>query len=332
MQTAQPSFDFQQAFHQRRLLQEVIDGLSSEPKTLNPKFFYDEAGSRLFEEICLQPEYYPTRIEKFILNEQIESIAEVLSDMDILLEYGSGAAEKVRPLLEHLPKLSAYVPIEISKEILFKSSQDLAERYPRLRIIPICADFTSHLELPLFHISRSAIRPLGTLPRKVAFFPGSTIGNFAPEVALEFLRRTLDHVGTGGGLLLGVDLKKDRALLEAAYNDRAGVTAKFNLNILKRINHQFEADFAPDQFEHYAFYNEKQGRIEMHLRALKTQRVHIGEYEVSFKPGDSIHTESSYKYSTEEFASLAAEAGFIAQAVWTDPGKLFGVFYFEVAS
>ena len=332
MQTAQPSIDFQQAVHHQRLLNEVIDGLTSHPKTLNPKFFYDEKGSKLFEEICAQPEYYPTRTESAILKDRIESIASVLGQTDILLEYGSGAAEKVRTLLDHLPKLSAYVPIEISKEILFKTSEKLQNEYPKLRIIPICADFTSELELPLFHISRSTVRPLGTLPRKVAFFPGSTIGNFSPDQALAFLKRSLDHVGTGGGLLIGIDLKKDRKILEAAYNDRRGVTAEFNLNILTHLNQQFETDFEPSGFYHEAFFNEKESRIEMHLVASRSQRVHVGEYEISLQRGEYIHTESSYKYSIEEFKRLAANAGFSLEAAWTDPQELFGVLYFEVAS
>ena len=303
------------------LCNEVIKGLGAEQKMIPPKFFYDEAGSRLFEEICEQPEYYLTRTEITLLKQHADEIADMIGQRCLLIEPGSGSSQKVRLLLESL-KPHAYMPMEISKEFLWQSAKDLAAEFPWLDVHATCIDFTAGLHLPYC--------PPGT--HRVAFFPGSTIGNFKPTAAIELLLRIADAVGAGGSLLIGVDLKKDQQLLEAAYDDERGVTAAFNLNLLKRINRELNADFDLDNFQHRAFYNRGAGRIEMHLVSERQQRVNIVDNEYEFDRGETIHTENSYKYTLDEFQALAQRANFKLLKSWCDPDKLFSIHYFILPS
>ena len=298
----------------------VLAGLGSTPKALEPKFFYDETGAGLFERICELPEYYPTRTEMAILEQYADEIRAAVAHGDevMLIEFGSGAGKKVRLLLDHL-RPAGYVAIDISKEQLVEACSELAQLYPQIGITAVYADYSQSFVQLASEIDGSA--------RRLAFFPGSTIGNFTPGDAISFLRNVRSLVGAGGGLLIGVDMKKDRALLHAAYNDSAGVTAAFNFNLLHRINRELHADFDVSRFEHHAFYNEEQGRVEMHLRSLCAQHVRIGQGEFSFAGGETIHTENSYKYTPDEFAALAERAGFVVNRQWRDDDGLFGVFY-----
>ena len=298
----------------------MLQGLQDARKELPSKYFYDDVGSQLFEQICELDEYYLTRTELDIMQAQMQEIVVMLGPHCLLIEYGSGNSTKTRMLLDALQDPAGYVPIDIAKEQLLRSVAALALEYPDLEVIPVCADYTSEFELPL---------PRKSVRRRVAYFPGSTIGNFDREPATRFLQQ-IARVCQGGGLLIGVDLKKDFNILHRAYNDSQGVTAQFNKHLLVRMNQELEADFQLNQFGHYAFYNPGQSRIEMHLVSLKNQTVRIGESEVAFKLGESIWTESSYKYTLEEFAQIAAIAGFTVEHVWTDPRKLFSVQYLSV--
>jgi len=298
----------------------VLQGLQDARKELPSKYFYDEAGSQLFEQICELDEYYPTRTELSIIQAQMQEIIALLGPHCLLIEYGSGSSTKVRMLLDALEYPAGYVPIDIAKEQLLRSAASLGLAYPELEVLPVCADYTSDFELPL---------PNKPVWQRVAYFPGSTIGNFDREPATLFLQQ-IARVCQGGGLLIGVDLKKDFNILHRAYNDSQGVTAQFNKHLLVRINQELDANFQLNQFGHYAFYNPGQSRIEMHLVSLKNQVVRIGESEIFFKLGESIWTESSYKYTLEEFAQLAASAGFNVERVWTDPRNLFSVQYLKV--
>jgi len=298
----------------------VLQGLQDARKELPSKYFYDDVGSHLFEQICELDEYYLTRTELAIMQEHMQEIVTRLGPHCLLIEYGSGNSTKIRMLLDALQDPAGYVPIDIAKEPLLRSAAGLAHAYPELEILPVCADYTSHFTLPV---------PRNTVSRKVAYFPGSTIGNFDREPARDFLQQ-IARVCQGGGLLIGVDLKKDFNILHRAYNDSQGVTAQFNKHLLVRMNQELDANFQLNQFGHYAFYNPGQSRIEMHLVSLKNQTARIGEREISFKLGESIWTESSYKYTLEEFAQLAATAGFAVEHVWTDSRKLFSVQYLRV--
>jgi len=298
---------------------EVIDGLSKVQKKIPPKFFYDEKGSEIFEEICETPEYYPTRTEQCILHENAEEIANIIGHHCLLVEPGSGNCEKVRLLLDAL-KPQAYVPMDISKDHLKKAAQTLSADYPWLDVHAACIDFTQPLDLSFCPEDM----------QKIAFFPGSSIGNFEPPSAIQFMQQVVDAVGQGGGMLIGVDLKKDKQILDAAYNDEAGVTAAFNLNLLERINQELDADFEVDNFEHHAYYNQDKGRIEMHLRSQQEQIINIEDQIIKFNKGETIHTENSYKYTIKEFQAMATQAGFMPVYVWTDPDELFSVHYFEV--
>jgi dimethylhistidine N-methyltransferase len=299
----------------------VYAGLSAKPKSLEPKFFYDEKGSFLFDQICEQPEYYPTRTEMGILEKHAQAIHGVVGDNTSLIEFGSGSSRKIRLLLEHWQP-TAYTAIEISREQLLDACEILAERYPDIPITAVCADYCQPLELN---------DDVPNTAKRVAFFPGSTIGNFTPSAAIGFLANVRRVVGKGGGLLIGVDLKKDKDRLEAAYNDAAGITAAFNLNLLERINRELTANFQVEHFRHHAFYNEALGRIEMHLLSRCDQQVKVGERTFAFKVGETIHTESSYKYTVAEFQALAAKAGYEAVEVWLDPAQLFSVHYLRAA-
>jgi dimethylhistidine N-methyltransferase len=303
------------------LLEDVIAGLSAAPKRLPPKYFYDARGSRLFEDICELPEYYPTRTELAIMRDHADEVVELLGPDCALIEYGSGSGRKTRVLIGKLhPRV--YTPIDISREPLLESADQLAAEFPDLRVIAVCADYSRSFVPPEF--DRVAAR------RRAIYFPGSTIGNFTGGEALEFLRNARHLAGPGGAMVVGVDLEKDPAILHAAYNDARGVTAAFNLNLLQRINRELGADFDLDAFRHRAFYNAAEGRIEMHLASVKDQQVTVAGRVFSFARDETIHTENSYKYSVEAFQLLARRAGFSPAAHWVDERRWFSVHYLEV--
>lgn len=301
---------------QQTFLRDVLTGLAASPKAIPSKYFYDEEGSRLFDRICELDAYYPTRTELSILRDNGREIIERIGDGAVLVEPGAGALTKVRTLLDFADgKLKAYVPLDISGDHLIEASDKLAADYPEVKIIPIVADFSKPFDL-------DAKVPPG---RRVGFFPGSTIGNFTPEQARGFLTRLLALLGPGSGLVIGVDLQKDTQVLEAAYDDPEGVTAAFNLNLLKRINRELGGDFVLERFAHKAIYNRAQSRIEMHLVSLATQTVTVEGQSFAVAEGETIHTENSCKYTVEGFAALAEEAGWRAERVWTDGKELFSV-------
>jgi dimethylhistidine N-methyltransferase len=293
----------------------MLSGLSATPKRLSPKYFYDARGSQLFERITELPEYYPTRTELGILADNAEAIAGFIPDGAALVEFGSGASTKVRLLLGEAPGLRAYVPVDISAEFLEEEAARLRREFPYLDIAPVAADFTKVFEAP---------RRVQALPR-AGFFPGSTIGNFEPHEAREFLRIAARILGPGATFIVGVDLVKDQRLLEAAYGDAAGVTAEFNLNVLARANRELGANFDLSAFAHRAFFNTDLSRIEMHLVSRKAQSVRLLGKSLAFRAGETIHTESSYKYTVDAFAALGREAGWQSVAVFQDKEALFSV-------
>lgn len=297
---------------------EVYNGLSQQPKSISSKFFYDERGSRLFDMICDTPEYYLARTELQILRNNAREIAHCIGAGCILIEPGSGNSRKVRELFEIIAP-SAYLPMDISRAWLRRAAQSLSHAYPDIEVHAVCTDYTSTMELP---------RTLHG-PHRVAFFPGSTIGNFSEGETVDFLARIAHMTGRRGGLLIGVDTKKPADILTAAYNDSAGLTAEFNLNVLQRINDELGADFDLSAFRHLAVYNEQQGRMEMYLVSQGEQTVRIGADEFHFAAGERIHTENSHKYTIEEFAALAAQAGLHPVNVWSDSAGLFSVHYYE---
>ena len=301
-----------------RFLAEVLNGLRKPQKELPSKYFYDEHGSHLFERICTLDEYYIPCTEASVMEAYIEEMVELVGPRVLLIEYGSGDCTKVRILLDHLHDPVAYVPIDISQEQLLRVTRDLASNYPRLEVLPVCADYTNGFELPV---------PKRPGDRVVVYFPGSTISNFDPIPAKHFLEHITSVCGPGGAVLIGVDLKKDAAVLHRAYNDSQGVTAAFNLNLLRRINRELGCDFQVEWFEHYAFYNPGEGRIQMHLVSLIDQTVHLENVTIPFAKGESIWTESSYKFNLDEFAQIAAAAGFKVGRVWTDEKQWFSVQY-----
>jgi dimethylhistidine N-methyltransferase len=304
-------------------LEDVLAGLASSPKSLPPKYFYDERGSRLFDRICELPEYYPTRTELAMLDAVGTEIAARVGIGAAIVEYGSGSGRKTASLIETVRPL-AYVAIDIADQQLRHAARDLAAAYPNVRVFAVCADYTQQLELP--SLDGSAVR------KRLVFFPGSTIGNFTVEEALAFLVNARGVAGPGGAMLVGVDLKKDESVLHAAYNDAQGVTAAFNLNVLRRINEELRGDFDLESFEHRAFYNAAISRIEMHLVSRRAQTVNIDSRKFLFAAGETIHTENSYKYSVEDFQSLARAAGFDADYCWVDPDRLFSIHYLTVPS
>lgn len=293
---------------------DVREGLAREQKSIPPKYFYDQRGSELFDEICKQPEYYPTRTEIGILQDNAEHIARLIGPDCVLIELGSGASEKVRSLFDALSPVS-YLGIDISKDFLLSATRRLANDYPELEVHALCADFTDKIALPEQCHS----------DHLVAFFPGSSIGNFEPTQAVVFLKRVADMIGEGGKLLIGVDLKKDKAVLDEAYNDAAGITAAFNLNLLERMQNELDAELETDTFDHRAFYNEELGRIEMHLVSRTQQTLRLCDSVIELASDESIHTENSYKYDCDEFARLAQQAGFVVEQVWIDADRLFSV-------
>jgi dimethylhistidine N-methyltransferase len=300
------------------LLEVARHGLALKPKRLPSWLFYDERGSALFEQICEQPEYYLTRCEIALMEEHAGDIADSLGGDVRLVEYGSGSGRKTRMLLRHLHQPVSYVPVEISPEPLLQSVQRLAREFPQLPLQPLCADFSRPLRLPI---------PPRAPRRTVLYFPGSTIGNFEAHDAVALLRKMRNEMGDAGGLLVGVDLKKDPAVIEAAYNDAAGVTAEFTLNMLARLNREIGSDFDLAAFAHRARYNPMAGRIETQLVSRRDQQVAIGRHKVRFGVDEAIQVEYSCKYSLEDFAALADKAGLAVQRVWTDPQRMFSVQY-----
>jgi dimethylhistidine N-methyltransferase len=299
-------------------LAEVMIGLRKSQKELPSKYFYDERGSYLFEKICELEEYYIPRTEHSIMQAHIREIADLIGPRILLIEYGCGNCKKVRFLIDHLHDPVAFIPLDISQEQLIHVTKELASTYPWLQVLPVCADYTSKFELPI---------PRQSSQRTVVYFPGSTISNFDPIPAKYFLDHVATICGADGALLIGVDLKKDPTVLHSAYNDREGITAAFNLNLLERINRELDCDFQSDRFQHHAFYNPRESRIEMHLVSLTDQAVHLGKETISFIKGESIWTESSYKYSLDDFEQMAAAAGFKVEGVWLDELKWFSVQY-----
>jgi len=304
------------------ILADVLHGLGGTQKTLPPKLFYDDVGARLFERICTLDEYYLTRSEFSILRERAGEIADFIGPRVALVEYGSGAAIKVRFLLDALRHPAAYVPIDISREQLARVAAELEADYPSLAVRPICGDYTRLLPLP----------SLPPHSRRAAFFPGSTIGNFHPAEAAAFLTRIRRTVGTGGALVIGVDRRKDAAVLHAAYDDPQGVTAAFNRNLLRRINRELGADFDLASFRHVAFFNDDASRIEMHLESTRDQSVRVAGNTFDFVRGETIWTESSYKYDEDQLATVASAAGFRVDRLWTDANDLFWVGALTAAS
>jgi len=294
---------------------DVVAGLTATPKRLSPKYFYDSTGSALFERITELPEYYPTRREIGILNEHAGDIAGLIPPGAALVEFGSGSSTKTRILLSAAKTLAAYVPVDISAQFLHQQMAGLRREYPKVAMLPVAADFTKPFDLP------DAVQ---TMPR-AGFFPGSTIGNFEPHEAAAFLRHAARILGRGAAFIVGVDLVKDTQILKKAYNDSQGVTAKFNLNLLTRINRELGAKFNPACFEHHAFFNRDRSRIEMHLASLKRQRIKVCGECIEFRAGETIHTENSYKYSIDSFRALARGAGWTPAAVWTDADNYFSV-------
>lgn len=295
---------------------ELLAGLLSRQRFISPKYFYDAAGSRLFERITGLPEYYPTRTEKAILDTHGQAMSDACGEGCVLIEPGSGSSEKVRLLLDDL-RPAAYVPLDISADFLWQAARQLGADFPWLQVHAVCADFSQRWQPPR------------DLPggRRVVFYPGSTIGNLEPEDACAFLGEMRAWMGDDGGALVGVDQHKDESLLHAAYNDEPGVTAAFNRNVLHHVNHILGADFAPECFRHHAFYNREARRIEMHLVAQASQRVDLGGEVIEVHAGESIHTENSYKYSPEDFGELCRGAGLSVRQRWSDPDELFSVFY-----
>lgn len=304
--------DQNQEFDEAR--EQLRAGFRGNNKEISPKFFYDEKGSELFTAITRTPEYYPTRTEISLLKTYGDEIASLIGPEATLLEYGSGSSEKIRTLLEILkPRL--YVPMDISREYLASSAETLAEDYPWLEVLATCVDYSKEFELPQAFSGNVA-----------AFFPGSSIGNFTPESARQFLSQVKRHVGSGG-LVIGVDLKKDLGVLNRAYNDEQGLTAEFNLNVLSHLNREYEANFDLKKFEHKAFYNETLGCIQMFIVSLRDQVVQLAGETFSLSAGEEIHTENSFKYSESEFRQLARDAGFSKDHFWTDAKGWFGIFY-----
>jgi len=295
---------------------DVLEGLRATPKRIPAKYFYDEAGSALFEQITEQPEYYPTRCEMQALRDHAAEIAQLIPEGAALIEFGSGSNKKARILLDAVRPLACYVPVDISGEMLAGEAAELRADYPNLKVLPVVADFCYPFDLP---------EEARTAPVRVGFFPGSTLGNFEPHEAASFLRNVARILGSKSVLIIGVDLIKDGEVLNAAYNDAADVTAAFNLNLLTRINRELGGNFDLAAFEHHAFYNRERNRIEMHLASLKRQKVKVLGETIEFRAGETIHTENSYKYSVDSLRALARGVGWLPDGVWTDKQGYFSI-------
>jgi dimethylhistidine N-methyltransferase len=301
---------------------DVIAGLSATPKRLAAKYFYDGVGSQLFERITEVAEYYPTRTEMKILRDHAADIAKLITPGSALVEFGSGSSKKARILLAAAPPLAAYVPVDICGEMIEQEAIDLRPDFPHVKVLPVTADICFPFELP---------PEAKAAPERVGFFPGSTIGNFEPHEAAAFLRNAAQILGPDATMIVGADLIKPVEILNAAYNDKAGVTAKFNLNLLTRINRELRGTFKLDCFEHHAFFNRERSRIEMHLASLKRQKVKVAGECFDFRAGETIHTENSYKYSVESLGALARGVGWIPAGVWTDGYKYFSIQAFKLS-
>ncbi len=310
---------------------DLLAALGGQPKSIAPKYFYDEAGSRLFDQICDLPEYYPTRTELGILRRHAPEIAALMGPQAELVEFGAGSLTKVRLLLDAMQSPKAYLPIDISGDYLADSVRALQAQYPRLQVLPVVADYTRVFTLPTRqrqgHFEDSSViesEAAHAQSMRVGFFPGSTIGNFTPAEAVDFFRMAA-KVLQGGALLVGADLIKDPGILHAAYSDAAGVTAAFNLNLLSRANRELGANFDLAQFAHSAFYNAPLQRIEMHLMSRVRQQVALCGQSFSFEEGETLHTENSYKFTVDGLRALAMQAGFTPGPVWTDAQRLFSL-------
>ncbi|MEQ8746098.1 L-histidine N(alpha)-methyltransferase [Pyruvatibacter sp.] len=302
---------------------DVLTGLSASPRAIAPKYFYDERGSELFDQICQTPEYYPTRTELGLLETYGADIARAVGPSSLVIEYGAGSSLKIRRLLEALDRPAGYVAVDISRDYLHGQMAALAADMPDISVGAICADFTKGFDLP------PEIQPLGD--RKLGFLPGSTIGNFTPAEARALLERSTRLLGKGGQFLIGVDLKKPKHILDSAYDDDGGVTAQFNLNLLTRMQTELGAELNAEGFDHVAFYNGEKGRVEMHLAARGPQTIRLEGHAFAFADGERIHTESSYKYDADAFIEMAQQAGFTARGLWTDDNSLFSLHLLEVA-
>lgn len=296
-------------------LAQAVAGLGGSPKTLPSKYFYDRRGSELFDRICELPEYYPTRTEMGIMRRHAAEMADLIGPGAALVELGSGSSLKTRVLLDAIPDMAAYIPVDISRDHLHASARRLARAYPGLEVLPLCADYGLPFTPP---------RPGGRTDHTVVYFPGSTIGNFKEHEARNFLGRLTRH---GQALLIGVDLRKSPDVLVPAYDDARGVTAAFNLNLLIRINRELGGDFDLERFAHRAVWNDRFGRVEMHLVSLADQRIRVADHAFDFRTGETIHTECSYKYTLDGFAKLATSAGWRVDRVWVDDDHLFSVQY-----
>jgi len=302
-------------------LQDALQGLGAVQKWLPSKYFYDQRGSQLFDQVCELKEYYPTRTEIAIMHDHAGEMAQAIGGSAMLIELGSGSSTKTGWLLKEITRPLAYVPVDISGDHLCESAERIADEFKDVEVLPLHADFSQDMRLPECETE---------IDRRVVYFPGSTIGNFRPNDARALLHRLAKLVGPGGGLLIGFDLVKSTETLEAAYNDSSGVTAAFNLNLLRRMNAELGSDFQLDQFQHRAIYNAELERIEMHLVSLEAQRVSLGSEDIDFEAEESIRTELSHKYRKESFCDLAADAGFELSRLWSDPANLFAVAYFDV--
>ena len=296
----------------------LIDGLTQPRKTISPKYFYDEAGSQLFEEITQLPEYYLTDVELEIMERHIDEMAALIGETASLIEFGAGSGMKTRMLLEHMHEPAAYVPVDISEEHLLESQRSIQQDFPDIEVLPVPADFLHPFDLP-----EPATMPL----RNVVYFPGSTIGNFERGAAVELLEVMHEEAGEDGALLIGADLKKDPDVIHAAYNDAAGVTARFNLNMLSHLNREFDAEFDVDAFEHRATYDEDNGRVVMELVSQRDQVVQLSDARIPIARDEAITTEYSHKYALDEFADMVSAAGFATQRVWTHPKGWFSGHY-----
>ena len=305
-----------------QFLLDVLDGLRSTPKRLHCKYFYDATGSRLFERICELPEYYLTRAELEIMNQSAEEMSNWMGPEIRLIEFGSGSSLKTRILLDALEEPSVYIPVDISRRHLLAASSQLAADYPGIQVLPLVADYSTPLVLPG---SSTSFR------RTIAYFPGSTIGNMNDAEANAFLETVRDLVGEGGALLIGMDLVKDPAILKAAYDDAAGLTAAFNLNLLERMRRELGADLEPAGFDHEVRYNSDRQRIELYLRSRQAQRIFVRGETVDFAEGELIHTEHCHKYTIRKARHLAAQSGFLLRATWLDPDGYFSVQYWLTA-
>ena len=297
--------------------EEIIQGLSRTPKQISPKFFYDRTGSELFDRITTLEEYYPTRKERMIIRDNIGEICSLFQKGSALVEYGSGGSVKTMEILDHCHGISTYVPLDISASQLEETAKKLSGKYPHLNILALCVDYTTRFEIPFLQLTGNII----------ALFLGSTIGNFEPEDASAFLWNVMDMLGPDDGVIIGVDLKKDPSILEAAYNDSQGVTAMFNLNLINRINSEFGTSLQTSGFSHVAFYNRKMGRIEMHLEVLQDMEVVLDGKTIKFNRGELIHTENSYKYDPEEIEEIANRNHLSLKKLWKDPDGYFGLFF-----